>query len=87
MYAIIVYDVAVERVTKVCHFLRRYLNWTQNSSFEGELSKSELKLIQEELKKIIDEKTDCVQLYLVQRKALVKKKVLGTPKAVYETVI
>jgi CRISPR-associated protein Cas2 len=35
LYVVIVYDVDVARVPKVCKFLRRYLHWVQNSVFEG----------------------------------------------------
>ncbi|MCW7078368.1 MAG: CRISPR-associated endonuclease Cas2 [Canidatus Methanoxibalbensis ujae] len=31
MYVIIVYDVNVERVAKIYHYLLKYLNWVQNS--------------------------------------------------------
>ena len=34
MYVVIAYDVNVERVNKVKKFLRKYLNWVQNSLFE-----------------------------------------------------
>ena len=33
MYVILVYDVAQERVAKVCKALRRRLTWVQNSVF------------------------------------------------------
>ena len=45
MYIIIVYDVGEKRVAKVCQFLRQYLNWIQNSVFEGELTKAEFYII------------------------------------------
>jgi len=38
MYVIIVYDVEVERVARVCQYLRRHLHWVQNSAFEGEIT-------------------------------------------------
>ena len=33
MYVIVVYDVGVKRVGKVCKYLRQHLNWVQNSVF------------------------------------------------------
>ena len=51
MYVIIVYDVNVERVSKVCNFLRQYLNWIQNSVFEGEITKAELLKIKKWIEK------------------------------------
>ncbi|MDK2781745.1 MAG: CRISPR-associated protein Cas2 [Archaeoglobi archaeon] len=35
LYVIIAYDVNVQRVNRVKKFLRMYLNWVQNSVFEG----------------------------------------------------
>ncbi|MEZ2737847.1 CRISPR-associated endonuclease Cas2, partial [Aneurinibacillus aneurinilyticus] len=42
MYVIITYDVSEKRVGKVCRKLKEYLTWTQNSVFEGEVSKTQL---------------------------------------------
>jgi CRISPR-associated protein Cas2 len=42
MYVIVVYDVNVSRVGKICKFLRRYLPHIQNSVFEGELTESKI---------------------------------------------
>ena len=42
MYVIIVYDIDVKRVAKVCKYLRQHLNWVQNSVFEGGLTKAQL---------------------------------------------
>lgn len=87
MYVIIVYDISVSRVTKVCHYLRRYLNWIQNSVFEGELTKSELKKIEKSLSELIDESTDYVEIFIVRYKDLIKRKTLGNPKTDQSTVI
>ena len=38
MYIIIVYDINTKRVNKVKSLLRMYLNWIQNSVFEGEIN-------------------------------------------------
>ena len=42
MYIILVYDIQVQRVAKVCKYLRQHLNWIQNSVFEGQLTKAQL---------------------------------------------
>ncbi|MGC9058775.1 MAG: CRISPR-associated endonuclease Cas2, partial [Candidatus Nanoarchaeia archaeon] len=60
MYVIVVYDVNVSRVTKVCQFLRQYLNWVQNSVFEGELSESQLEEVKVGLKEILDLEQDSI---------------------------
>jgi CRISPR-associated protein Cas2 len=43
MYVILVYDVNEKRVAKMLKLCRRYLNWIQNSVFEGEISEVKLK--------------------------------------------
>ena len=43
MYVILVYDFGEKRVNKMLKLCRRYLNWIQNSVFEGEISEVRLK--------------------------------------------
>lgn len=81
MYVIIVYDVVVERVAKVCHFLRQYLNWIQNSVFEGEVTESELKRIEIGLKEIIDVSKDSIVIYILPIEKTVERKYIGSRKA------
>lgn len=38
MYVLIAYDVDAKRVAKVHKVLKKYLTWTQNSLFEGEIT-------------------------------------------------
>ena len=51
MYVLIVYDISVERVTKVRKCLKRYLNWRQNSVFEGELTEAQIETVKSYLQK------------------------------------
>lgn len=81
MYVIIVYDVIVERVAKVCQFLRQYLNWVQNSVFEGELTESELKRIEIGLKEMIDVSKDSIIIYILPVEKIVERKYIGSMKA------
>ena len=87
MHVLIVYDIDVSRVNKVHKFLRTYLNWVQNSVFEGEVSKSQLFEIRQRVKKLIHPKTDSVLLYVFGDEKYVKKEVLGVEKADTERVI
>lgn len=80
MYGVIAYDVGVERVNKVRIFLKQYLNWVQNSLFEGDLTKAELMRIQNGLKKLVDKENDYVKIFLVRDESLLKVKEVGTPK-------
>lgn len=42
MYVIITYEVKEKRTSKMCKKLRAYSDWTQNSVFEGEITKGKL---------------------------------------------
>jgi CRISPR-associated protein Cas2 len=55
MYLILVYDIEVDRVNKVLKTCRKYLNWVQNSVFEGEITKGSLEKLKVELKESKDE--------------------------------
>lgn len=81
MYCIVTYDVQQEKVNKVCNFLRRYLNWVQNSVFEGEISEFNLIEITNFLESFIDKSVDSVLFYKVRTKDEVNKYVLGVEKA------
>jgi len=87
MYVIIVYDVSVENVSKLCQFLRRYLNWIQNSVFEGELTESELKKVEIGISEIIDKNNDSVIIYQLNTENLLKKKHIGIKKAETSSII
>ncbi len=64
MYIILTYDVNEKRVDKVCKYLRQYLNWVQNSVFEGDVTTSELIEILDGLKDIINEDEDSIRKYI-----------------------
>ena len=87
MYVIIVYDIEVDKVSKVCYFLRRYLNWIQNSVFEGELTPSQLFEIKRSLKSLIDEEKDSIIIYKMRTKEAFKKEYIGVEKTDLSTVI
>ena len=87
MYIIIVYEVSVERVSKVCNFLRSYLSWVQNSVFEGEITDSQLMRIENGLKNIIDENIDSIRIYIMRIKDVMNVKTLGKEKANLDNII
>lgn len=80
MQAIIVYDVSVERVSKVCKFLRQHMHWVQNSVFEGELSEAELQRVKIGIKDIIKEKEDSVLIFTIPNSNWLKKERIGIEK-------
>lgn len=81
MYVIIVYDIKVERVNKVKGYLRKHLNWIQNSVFEGEVTPSELEEIKKGLKDIINKNDDSVIIFAARSEKAFKRQVLGIEKA------
>jgi len=87
LYTIIVYDVGVERVNRVRKYLRTWMEWVQNSVFEGELTTSELERIKHGLSKMIDEQHDSVFIYTTRTEKLIKKYVIGVEKNVPSQII
>ncbi len=87
MYVIVVYDIEQERVNKVCQLLRRYLNWVQNSAFEGELSEGQLERLRFELKDVMDPEKDSVYFYILRDARWMKKEILGQDKGLTENIL
>ncbi len=80
MYALIVYDVKEKRVAKVLKFLRSYLNWIQNSVFEGEVTEAQMLKIKNHLREIIDEDEDSVIIFTSREKRWLSKSIIGREK-------
>ncbi len=77
MYIILVYDMGEKRVGKMLKLCRRYLNWIQNSVFEGELSELQLKELQVEAKKIMDENYDSLIIFSSRNSKWLDKQIIG----------
>ncbi len=80
MYVILAYDVAVERNAKVLKTARRFLTWVQNSLLEGELTPAQLKRLQHELERVIDARSDSVQIYVLPQASVARRVCLGVVK-------
>ncbi len=80
MYVILVYDVGQKRVGKMLKLCRRYLNWIQNSVFEGEISEVKIKEMLISAKKIIDQNDDSIILFKSRSSDWLDKEVLGNEK-------
>lgn len=87
MYALIVYDVEVKRVTKVHKFLKRYLHWVQNSVFEGELTESQMEGLKAGLKKIMDDEIDSVLIYTARDQRWLNKETIGRERGETENLL
>jgi len=74
---IIVYDVGQKRVGKMCKLLRGYLNWIQNSVFEGEITLGKLAELKAKINKIMDKNADSVILFQMESNKWLKREVMG----------
>ncbi|MEM3399755.1 MAG: CRISPR-associated endonuclease Cas2 [Candidatus Micrarchaeia archaeon] len=87
VYVIVVYDIAQERVNKVCTFLKQYLNWVQNSVFEGEITDANLERVKFGLKEIINEEEDSVLIYQTSNQKWLTKYVVGKEKVELSNIL
>lgn len=84
MFVIITYDINVKRVGKVCKKLREHLTWTQNSVFEGELTKGQFLKCRKEVESIINPKEDSIYYYIVENPKNLKKEMYGSEKGDFD---
>ena len=84
MFVIITYDVEETRVNKVRKHLKKYLMWSQNSVFEGEITEGKLHKCLSELRRIIESKEDSIYIYNVKNPNNINKEVYGIEKNVHE---
>lgn len=80
MYIILVYDMGQKRVGKMLKLCRRYLNWIQNSVFEGEISEVKLKSLLTEANKIMDKQEDSLIIFKSRQEKWLEKMVVGKEK-------
>ncbi len=81
MYVILVYDMNVKRVGKMLKLCRRYLNWIQNSVFEGEITEVRLKKMLAEAKAIMNVDEDSVIIFSSRGKQWLEKQIIGKEKS------
>jgi len=81
MYIILVYDIGEKRVGKMLKLCRQYLNWIQNSVFEGEVAEVKLKELKVRAKIIMDEETDSLIIFKSRNKSWLDKEVVGNERA------
>ena len=80
MFVIVSYDVDTKRVARVHKILKRYLQWTQNSVFEGEITEGKLKQCMAEIMPKLNETADSLYIYRVSNPRNIKKIVYGVEK-------
>lgn len=81
MYALLVYDVEVKRVSKVHKFLKRHLHWVQNSVFEGELTDAQIETVKAGLRRLLNDETDSVLIYTARDQRWLNRETLGQQRS------
>lgn len=66
---------------------RAYLHWVQNSVFEGEITKSNLYKLKQDLYRLIDHNEDSIIIYTFRTLTYSKREVLGQEKGVLDNFI
>lgn len=87
MYVILVYDVGEQRVSKMLKLCRQYLNWIQNSVFEGEITETKLLELVIRAKQIIVKERDSIILFKSRDDRWLQKEVIGLEKNTLDTII
>ncbi len=87
MYIILVYDVEQKRVGKMLKLCRRYVNWIQNSVFEGEITDVKLKELLSEAGKIMNKEKDSIILFKSRQEKWLEKVVVGKEKNELDNVL
>lgn len=87
MFVILVYDMGEKRVAKALKRCRKYLNWVQNSVFEGEISESNLTKLKMELDRIIVPEEDSVIIYTLRTTRYSEREIMGLRKGGQNLII
>ena len=81
MYVILVYDIGEKRVGKMLKLCRQYLNWIQNSVFEGEITEVKLTELKAKAKKIMDVESDSLIVFSNKATKWMNKEIVGKERA------
>lgn len=77
MYIILVYDIKEKRVAKMLKLCRKYLNWIQNSVFEGEITDVKLKELKLSAEEIMDKKEDSLIIFSSRQERWLTREIIG----------
>ncbi len=87
MYVILVYDIGEKRVAKMLKHCRKYLNWIQNSVFEGEITEVKLKEMVSIARDIMNEEQDSLILFKSRDERWLDKQVIGIERMSTDTFL
>lgn len=81
MYVILVYDCGEKRVAKMLKLCRKYLNWIQNSVFEGEITEVKLKELKQSATEIMEKEEDSLVVFSARQQVWLDKEVIGKERS------
>ncbi|NDV56977.1 CRISPR-associated endonuclease Cas2 [Bacteroides sp. 519] len=81
MYVVLVYDFGEKRVVKMLKLCRKYLNWIQNSVFEGEISEVRLKELVSLAKNFMEEDEDSIIIFKGHQQNWIDKEIVGRERS------
>ncbi|MFV0522397.1 MAG: CRISPR-associated endonuclease Cas2 [Mangrovibacterium sp.] len=77
MYVIAMYDIGEKRVGKMLKLCRQYLNWIQNSVFEGEITESKLLELKHRASEIMTDEDDSLIIFKTRQEKWLDKEIIG----------
>lgn len=80
MFVILTYDVGEKRVNRVRKIVKKYLIWTQNSVFEGDITEGKLHKCLSEINRNTIREEDSIYVYRVQNPKNITKDIIGVEK-------
>lgn len=87
MYIILVYDMGEKRVGKMLKLCRKYLNWIQNSVFEGEISEVKLKELTLKAEKLMKKEEDSLIIFSIRTEKSLEKQIIGKERCSTENFL
>ena len=87
MYVILVYDFGEKRVNKMLKLCRKYLNWIQNSVFEGEISEARLKELLMQSDKFMKKDEDSIIIFSGPSQSSMDKRIIGKERSAIDVFL
>lgn len=87
MRIILIYDVTEGKCEKIRKECNKYLNWIQNSVFEGTITNAKLLELTNSLKKKINLETDSIIIFKINNESWINKEIIGNEKNEISTFI
>ena len=81
------YDVGQKRVGKMLKLCRRYLNWIQNSVFEGEITEARLEEFKFRAMQLMDEEDDSLIIFKTRQEKWLDKEIVGKERQNLDTFL